>query len=216
MKKLLVINSSPRSSKSKSRELTEVFLNHWKNLNKNTGITLRDLSLSDVPFVTEEWIEAGSKRKENRSKEENEVLKISDSYIAELKEADIIVLSSPMYNWSIPAVLKAYIDQIVRINETWKINRDHPDHPYIGLLENKTVVLLLSRGGTQYEKDEANEYMNFQSTYLKTIFKVIGISNIHMITVNGESMDQEKLKITLELSHKAVKDLIESEFFKAD
>jgi FMN-dependent NADH-azoreductase len=83
-----------------------------------------------------------------------------------------------MYNWSIPSALKAYIDQILRVNETWKFNPANMQNPYIGLLENKTLFLLLSRGAQGYKKGEYNEHMDFQSTYLKTVFNIIEISNI--------------------------------------
>jgi FMN-dependent NADH-azoreductase len=59
-------------------------------------------------------------------------------------------------------------------------------NPYIGLLENKTLFLLLSRGAQGYEKGEYNEHMNFQSDYLKTVFNIMGISNIHVIAINGD------------------------------
>ena len=211
MKKVLVINSSARALRSHSRKLTEVFIDHWKNTHINSIITCRELGNADVPHINENWIAAAFKPAAARSVEEVEALKISDTYIAELREADVIVLGSPMYNWSVPSALKAYIDQILRVNETWKFNSADIQNPYIGLLQNKTLFLLLSRGAQGYEKGGYNEHMDFQSDYLKTVFNIIGISNIHVIAVNGQSYDPEKFKRSVDTSHQDIRDLVELE-----
>jgi FMN-dependent NADH-azoreductase len=211
MKKILVINSSARVLRSHSRKLTEVFVDHWKSIHTDPIIGFRELGSTDVPHVNEKWIAGAFKPEAARSEEEIEALKTSDTYIAELREADVIVLGVPMYNWSIPSALKAYIDQILRVNETWKFDPTNILHPYTGLLKNKTLFLLLSRGAQGYEKGEYNEHLNFQSTYLKTVFNIIGISNIHMIAINGESFNPEKFKKSIDTSHQDVRDLIEKE-----
>lgn len=214
MKKILIINASARRSESKSRELTEVFIKQWKTINGEAVFSFRDLTISEVPYVTESWIEAASKKKDKRSEAENIALKVSDLYIKELKEADIIVLGSPMYNWSVPAILKAYIDQIVRVNETWKFNHDHPTNPYKGLLERKTLFLLLTCGGTGYGKGESNAHMNFQNTYLELVFQLIGIHNIHTVAIDGVSVDPEKLCQRVETAHQTIKNLIAGKVYK--
>lgn len=208
MKKILIINASARTALSKSRMLTGVFAEQWKSRFNDGHLIYRDLSIDRLPYVDEEWVIAAGKPKALRTPAENEALVISDKLIAELKSADIIVLGSPMYNWSVPGVLKAYIDQIVRVNETWRFNRENPNNPYFGLLENKTLVLLLSRGGSSYEEGETNAHMNFQSTYLKTVFKVMGIDDIHMVAINGESQEKERLKATITNAVKEVSDLV--------
>lgn len=211
MKRVLVINSSARSLNSHSRKLTEVFTSHWKNIHINPIIDFRELGNTDVPHINENWITAAFKPEVTRSEEEIEVLKLSNTYISELLEADIVVLGAPMYNWSIPSALKAYIDHVLRFNETWTFNPDDKQNPYIGLLENKTLFLLLSRGSEGYEKGEHNELMNFQSTYLKTVFNIMGISDIHVVAVNGASLDKEKLKNSIDTAHQDIRDLIEIE-----
>ena len=179
---------------SQSRKLTQIFINHLKNIYNKPAITLRELGNTDVPHVNQNWISAAFKPAAARSEEEIEALKTSDLYIAELKEADVIVLGTPMYNWSIPSSLKAYIDQVLRVNETFRFDRSNMQHPYVGLLQNKTVFLLLSRGNQGYEKGGYNEHMNFQSDYLKTVFNIMGISNIHVVVVDGAAIDKETLK----------------------
>lgn len=209
MKKILIINASARTALSKSRMLTSAFAEQWMSRLGDDHITYRDLSIDKIPHVDEKWVIAAGKPKAVRTTEEAAALAISDELIAELKSADIIVLGSPMYNWSVPGVLKGYIDQVVRVNETWRINREDPANPYLGLLENKRLILLLSRGGTGYEPGEANAHMNFQSTYLKTVFNVMGITDIRMVAINGESQDTERLKTTIAHSIQSVSDLVD-------
>lgn len=211
MKKVLIINASARSLRSHSRKLTEVFTDHWKNIHSDAQITFRDLGNTDVPHINEKWIAAAFKPDATRSEEDIEILKTSDTYIAELKEADVIVLGSPMYNWSVPSVLKAYIDQIVRVNETFKFNPANIENPYTGLLENKTLFLLLSRGEPGYGKGDYNEHMNFQSPYLKMLFNIIGITDIHIVSINGLSYGPEKAKQSIDTSHQDIRNLIEKE-----
>jgi FMN-dependent NADH-azoreductase len=211
MKKVLVINSSARAGRSQSRKLAEVFAEHWKSIHTGATISYRELGNEDVPHINENWIAAAFKPETTRSETEKDVLKTSDAYISELLDADVIVLASPMYNWSIPSVLKAYIDQIVRVNKTFKFNPANAQHPYTGLLEGKTLFLLLSRGEPGYEEGDYNAHLNFQSTYLKTVFNIMGISKIHVVAINGLSYGPEKLKKPIEASHQDIRNLVERE-----
>lgn len=208
MKKLLVINASARVSRSHSRGLTDTFTEHWKNANPGSDITFRELGTANVPHMTEHWISAAFKPEAQRTVEDLKVLEISTAYVSELHNADVIVIGSPMYNWSIPSPLRAYIDQVMRINETWRPNPSDKQNPYLGLLQNKTLVLLLSRGSAGYEQGEHNQHMNYQSTYLKTVFHIMGIHDIHLIAVNGTSGDSGELTNSIAVSSQIIKDFI--------
>lgn len=210
LKNLLVINSSARNGNAKSRNLAETLIGHWQKIQLNTKIQHRELGNQSIPHITEEWISAAFKPIENRTQDELNALKKSDEYIKELKDADIIVVATPMYNWSIPSSLKAYIDQIVRINETWKYNPDNIQNPYIGLLTNKKVVLLLTRGSQGYEKGGYNEHIDFQTDYLKRVFHVIGIDEIHVITLDGAANNQEEYNKNITIALQETIELIES------
>ncbi len=111
--------------------------------------------------------------------------------IKEFKEHNIYVLGTPMYNWSIPSGLKSYIDQLMRINETWKFRSGEPDGDYVGILENKKMFILSSRGDTGYGENEKNEHMNFQTTYLKFVFGIMGIKDISIISLDNEEFGGE-------------------------
>jgi FMN-dependent NADH-azoreductase len=209
VKKLLVINASARKANSHSRTLTEVFIQEWSSLYKDAPIQRRELGNTNVPHVTNEWVSANFTPPAGRTEKDRQVLSASDAYIAELREADVIVLGTPMYNWSIPSTLKAYIDQIMRLNETFKINPGDPDKPYTGLMQNKKGVLLVARGFQEYETGERNAHLNFQTNYLKTIFNMVGIEEIYIVAVNGTSLNKEALKDNIEQAHRQVRSVIE-------
>ena len=210
MKKVLVINASARGQRSQSRKLTEIFTEHLQGKHNDAEITYQELG-GNVPHVNENWIAAAFKSETARTEDEKKALETSDAFIAELHHADVIVLGAPMYNWSIPSALKAYIDQVVRVNKTFKFDASNPQYPYIGLLENKTLFLLLSRGDQGYEKGGYNEHMNFQDPYLKTVFNIMGVHHIHVIAINGVSYGPEKAQKSIALSHQELKDLIDLE-----
>lgn len=209
MKKVLVINASARTQHSHSRKLTEVFTDDWIRIHRDSEIRHRELGNVNVPHISEAWILANLKPKTNRTAEDHEILAASDAYIAELRNADLIVLGTPMYNWSIPSTLKAYIDQIMRLNETFKIDPGNGQQAYTGLLENKTMLLLVARGSQGYETGESNSHLNFQTTYLRTVLNMMGIHNIHIVAVSGTSLDKGALGKTIEQAHRQVKAVIE-------
>jgi FMN-dependent NADH-azoreductase len=118
MSNLLIVNSSPRSN-SISRKLTRQFADDWKSLNPNGHIVERDLSDGTVPYLSEPWIEAAYTPEPDRSPAQRQLLALSDSLIAELMAADVILLGIPMHNFSVPATFKAWIDQIARAGKTF-------------------------------------------------------------------------------------------------
>lgn len=191
MNKVLIINASVRNEKSHSRKLTHLFEKNWTAKNPNDIFTYREVGLEQIPSINEKWIASAFVKPENRTKENQSGVELSDKLIAEFKEHDIYVLGTPMYNWSIPSGLKSYIDQLMRINETWKFRSGEPDGDYVGLLNNKKMFIFSSRGDTGYGENEKNEHMNFQTTYLKFIFGIMGVSDISIISLDNEEFGGE-------------------------
>lgn len=192
MKKILIINASTRNEKSHSRKLTKLFIETWsKNYPQDTYVH-REVGLNLIPHVTNDWIAAAFTKVETRTEENQKTLELSNILVKELKEADIYVIGTPMYNWSIPSGLKAYIDQVMRINETWKFRSGEPDGDYVGLLENKKLYVLSSRGDSGYCEGEINAHMNFQTTYLKTIFTIMGVQDVEIISLDDEEYGGER------------------------
>jgi Acyl carrier protein phosphodiesterase len=191
MKKILVINASVRSARSYSRKLTKLFVANWSGKHPTDRFTFREVGLNFIPPIDQEWIGGAFTKPEDRNEENQAVLRLSNELIKELKEHDIYVIGTPMYNWSIPSGLKAYIDQVMRINETWKFRSGKPDGDYVGLLRNKKLFILSSRGDTGYGENEKNAYMNFQTTYLRFIFGIMGVKDVTIISLDNEEFGGE-------------------------
>lgn len=191
MSKVLIINASVREEKSHSRKLTQIFTENWQKKHPEDLFTYREVGLNIIPPIMENWIASAFISPGNRSEQNQKGVELSDELVKELKENDIYVIGTPMYNWSIPSGLKAYIDQIMRINETWKFRSGEPDGDYVGLLKNKKMFILSSRGDTGYGENEKNEKMNFQTTYLKFIFGIMGVQDTAIISLDNEEFGGE-------------------------
>ena len=140
MPTLLAIGVSPRYEHSTSRKLTSLFVERWQAAHSAGRVIDRDLIKTDLPFVDMPWIGGAFTPPEQHSPESAAAIKISNDLVAELQSADHIVIGTPMYNFSIPAVLKAYIDHIVRVGVT--VSSDN-----VGLLTGKKTTIILASGG---------------------------------------------------------------------
>ena len=157
MPNLLAIETSPRGDHSVSRNLTAHFVDKWKGAHPGSTVTERDLRTTELPFVDLPWIAGAYTPEEQHSPEMKTALAVSNELIAELKAADHIVLGTSMYNFSIPANLKAYIDHIVRVNVTFTPS-------YEGLLKNKKLTAILASGGDYAPGAYAESYNVASST----------------------------------------------------
>lgn len=188
---VLIINASVRNKRSYSRRLADLFVENWKTRHPLDVFTYREAGIDNIPNINETWISGAFKKPSDRTEESRKELQLSDELIKELKENDIYVIGTPMYNWSIPSGLKAYIDQVMRINETWKFRSGFPDGDYVGLLENKKVFILSSRGDTGYGENEKNGHMNFQTTYLKHVLGIMGVKDVTIFSLDNEEFGGE-------------------------
>jgi FMN-dependent NADH-azoreductase len=178
MPTLLSIQASSRGDSSVSRILSDKFVEQWKQKYPAGQVIVRDLMKTDLPFLDIPWI-AGAFAPDpaKRSPEMKAALAVSDTLIAEIRSADHILIGVPMMNFSIPAVLKAYIDQIVRLNETFSRETG-------GLLKDKVVKIILASGRV-YSTGSPDAGLDFASGPLKAILNYIGITNIEIIFVGG-------------------------------
>ncbi len=169
--RLLHIDSSMRHEGSRSRSLSKALVHHLSDMHPDVIVTKRDLS-DGVPFIDANWIESNFTPPEERSPEQRAVLAHSDILFNELKAADVLVLGTAIYNFGIPAALKAWVDMIVRAKEAFKYGENGP----IGLLEGKSAYVTVVSGGTQAGSD-----IDFAWPYLKHILGFIGISKVTLI-----------------------------------
>lgn len=208
MRKVLVINSSIRDNRSQSRNLTKLFIKNWKAKHPEDTFTYREVGLSPVPPIDESWMTSAFIKPELRTAENQKGVALSNLLVQELKQHDVYVLASPMYNWSIPSGLKSYIDQIMRINETWKFRSGQPDGDYVGLLKEKQLFILSARGDTGYGMGGKNEHMNFQTSYLKFVFGMMGVKDTRIISLDNEEFGGVVFEKSKQLVFEKIKKII--------
>ena len=172
MPTLLAIEVSPRQELSTSRKLADFFIDHWR-MHPGSAVVIRDLVKTPPPFVDFAWIGGAFTPRDQHSPESAAAIKVSDDLVAELKAADHIVIATPMFNFSIPAVLKAYIDQIVRVGVTVSLNN-------VGLLTGKKATIILASGG-DFSPGSPVEKYNQASGYLRQVLAWVGINDVEVI-----------------------------------
>jgi FMN-dependent NADH-azoreductase len=182
MATLLKIDVSPRGEHSISRKLGNRFATEWQSNHVGGEIITRDLATTRIPFLDLTWIAGAFTAPDQHSDEHKASLKISDDFIEELLRADEIVISTPMYNFSTPAVLKAWIDHIVRHGKTFAYSPDGPK----GLLSNKKLTILIA-SGSDFAAGSPYESWNFEGPYFQKIFSFIGITDITIVHAGGTS-----------------------------
>jgi FMN-dependent NADH-azoreductase len=179
---LLDINSSPLGEASISRHLTAEFVENWQLAHPDGNIVKRDLTTTSIPPVSGAWIGAVYTPEDTRTPAQRELLTLSDSLIAELQAADEYVFGVPMHNFSVPSVLKLWIDQIARVNKTFSYATGTP----VGLITGKKATVIIASGG-KYDKGTAMASYNFVEPYLRTVFGFLGITDVTVLAAGGAS-----------------------------
>jgi FMN-dependent NADH-azoreductase len=171
---------------SVSRQLTKDFVEAWSAANPGGTVTYRDLhvtgAVEEVALtpVDGAWIGASFTPPASQTPEQKEILTLSDKLLAELFAADELVIGVPMHNFSVPSVLKLWIDLIVRAGITFRYGANGPE----GLVKGKKLTLLIATGGEYGPGSPAAGY-NFVEPYLRAVFGFLGITDVTAITAGG-------------------------------
>ena len=179
MPTLLNIQSSPRGADSLSRLLSQKFVAEWEKKHPDGSVVMRDLAQMQLPFVGVPWISGVFLPPERQSPEMQQALSISDELIAELFAANHILIGTPMYNFTVPANLKAWIDLIVRP----KVTHSGPPERK-GLVTGKHCTILIASGGI-YDEGLPAAAFDYESGYLKRILGFIGITEVEVVLAGG-------------------------------
>lgn len=177
---ILRLDASANVSNSSSRKLGDQLINQL-GARHEINLTQRDLN-QGLSFIDESWVEANFTAIDQRSVDQQKALEFSDLLIEELRQADHIVLTTPMYNFGIPASLKAWIDLICRAGVTFQYTADDP----IGLLNNKQIDIIITTGGVPLQSP-----VDFVSGHLKQVFEFIGIEQINIIAADQMNVDAD-------------------------
>lgn len=196
---------------SHSRRLTHQFVSQWQAKRPTDTFSYRDLGATPPSFIDGKWIEAAFAPAENQKAWMGEVLAESDQLIDELIAADIIVIGAPLYNFGMPAALKAWVDQVVRIGRTVDFDPSNHDDPFIPRLADRLrqAVVLSSRGGGGFEPDGALAHMNHLEPSLKTALGFIGITTVHTIAIENQEAGGETLAASIAEAERKVSALVE-------
>ena len=194
--KILEVQASARDTGSISRELAADLIAALEDRHGELDITRRDLA-KGLPFVDEAWVGANFTPDEDRTSSHRQILSRSDDLVAELEAADVLVIGAPIYNFSVPAVLKAWIDMICRARLTFR----YTDTGIEGLLKGKKAYVVVPSGGVP-----VGSPADFATPYLRHALGFIGIDDVEFIGAQGadrgndEALDAARAKIA-ELIH---------------
>ena len=195
---VLEVSTSARLTGSASRELSGNLIDALSDRHGEVQVKRRDLS-QGIPLVDDAWIEANFTPEEDRTERHRAALAISDSLVAELKDADVLVIGVPIYNFNVPASLKAWIDMVARARLTFRYTENGPE----GLLQGKKAYLVVVTGGVP-----VGSPIDFATPYLKHVLGFIGITDVEVIAAErlnsqaDEAMDSARARIA-ELIHLA-------------
>jgi FMN-dependent NADH-azoreductase len=174
---LLQINASINQTNGQSRQLTDQFVAAFQKRHPETKIVVRDVAEEDaVPHLNAERFGAFITKPNERSAAQQAVIAYSDTLINELKQADVIALGLPMYNFGVPSQLKAYFDHVARAGATFK----YTDKGAVGLLSGKKVYVFAARGGLY-----AGTPLDTQSSYVRDFLRFLGMTDVEFIYAEG-------------------------------
>jgi len=179
---ILHIISSPRGEASFSIKLGNAIVEKLKLENPDSSVKIHDLTKTAFPHLEEVHLNSFFTPAESRSPELAEAVKHSDTAIAEIHDADVIVIGAPVYNFNIHSTLKAWIDHIARANVTFSYSAQGPE----GLIKNKKVYLAISSGGI-YSEGPMTAF-DFTAPYLKAVLGFLGMTDVTVLRVEGVSI----------------------------
>lgn len=177
MTRLLSVEISPRGDQSVSRQMVRRFIGLWQAAHPEGEVVRRDLAESELAFVSAPWLQAYFTPPADHTPEMSAALELSDQLVQELLSANHIVIATPVYNYNVPASLKAWVDHIVRKGLTLGFDGQ-------GLVKDKKATVLLASGGLYTEGSPIRE-RDIATQYLRLILGVIGITDVSFVAGGG-------------------------------
>lgn len=215
---LLRLDSSARADRSDrsphgshTRRLTERFLARWRAVRPQDGVVERDIGRSPPSPVTGPWIHSAFTQPEQREPWMHDVLAESDALVDELIASDLIVAGVPMYNFGMPAQMKAYIDNIVRVGRTFGFDRSRAGEPYWPMLAGmgKRLILLSARGDHGYDPGGHMSHVNHVEAGVRDIFAYLGVTDFHSIAIEYDEFRDSRFESSVAGAEAAVDDLVD-------
>jgi len=181
-KNVLLVTASAQHEGSVTRRFANELIEKLEAQHGQLNIVNRDVS-KGLPFIDGEWVSANFTPTDQRDEAQLARLTQSDALVQEIKDADIVVIAAPIYNFSVPASLKAWIDMVARVGLSFNYTSEGP----VGLLTGKKAYVVIASGGTQIGSE-----IDFASGYLRHVLGFIGIHDVSLISAerfNHEDTD---------------------------
>jgi len=191
--KILKINSSIQTEKSVGRKLVDQLISKFTN--NECKVIERDLA-KGLPLLTQDMVNAFYTPEDKHTNYQKEQVVTSNLLIKEIEDSEIIIMGIPIYNFNIPASVKAYFDLIARVGVTFKYTNEGP----VGLFENKKVYVIVTSGGTPFMGDG-----DFASSYIKHFLGFIGITDVNFISADQLVANSE---VQIENAEKQIAELV--------
>jgi FMN-dependent NADH-azoreductase len=173
--KVLRLDSSARQDGSVSRQVADALIARLERGEGPIDLRVRDLARDAPPFVDSQWVDANFTPPEERGEAQRAALAQSDVLVAELFAADVLVIGVPIYNFGVPAALKAWVDLVARARVTFRYTERGP----VGLLRGKRAYLAVASGGTAVGSD-----MDFATGYLRHMLGFLGIEDVEVVAAD--------------------------------
>ena len=209
MLNLLIVNSSARRTRSHTHELASIFEESFAKAGHDVTVVRRDLAASAVPQVDEAWIAAAFTPPEERNAEMRRVLALSDTLIDEVERADVIVIATPMYNYNVPASLKAWIDMVARIGRTFSFDLTRGDYPIEPMLSGKRLVVLSSSGEFGFAPGGPRAHLNALDVGLQACAHYLGASaqDIYRVRIEYQEFHDSRWESSVREARQLASDL---------
>jgi len=182
MTKILRIDSSIKTQGSISRQLTTDIMARLEAAHPGATVVTRDLGANPLPVTDSDWLVAVNTPADQRSPEQAEIADLSDTLIAEIKAADVVVIGLPIYNFAMPVQLKGWLDQMARAGETFSYTENGPE----GLVKGTRAIVAYSSNGTRIGSE-----IDFASGYLRHMLGFFGITDVQFAASDHYAIDPE-------------------------
>lgn len=206
MKRILRIDSSSRVTGSQSRELGDYFETKWKTARPDGQLVRRDLAKEPIEQIRQDTITGFYTPADGMTAELKTATALSDKLIGEVQAADTLLITAPIYNFGVPASLKAWIDQIVRIGHTFSFDGAN----FGGLAKPDTAIVCAAYGAHGYEEGGPFRVANFLEPYLDFLLKFLGVSTVHFIAVQATTADSATVEAGMARAKADIDNLIAS------
>jgi len=199
--KILHIDSSILGDNSVSRQLSAAIVDTLRNKLPHATVTSRNVAHDEIPHLSGEIVSAAFTPEADWTDTQRKERARTNELIEEFLASDVVVIGAPMYNFSVPSQLKAWIDRIATAGRTFKYGPNGPE----GLAGGKKVFIASSRGGIY--STEQGKLMDFQEDYLKTVMGFVGITDVHFVRAEAVNMGEDKRETAIFAAKQAITQL---------